>query len=79
MLVFHLAGNVMLDGGPRAEPEPPLAAWLVTDPRVEFIAQIRRLALLLQDRGWEEDAPVKPRRKCLERVDRTLAERHAAV
>lgn len=44
LLVFHAAGNVMLDGGPEAEPEPPLAAWLVTDLRGELIAQIRRLA-----------------------------------
>jgi hypothetical protein len=44
LLVFHPTGNVMLDGGPGAEPEPPLAAWLVTDLRAELIAQIRRLA-----------------------------------
>lgn len=44
LLVLHAAGNVMLDGGPEAEPEPPLAAWLVTDLRGELIAQIRRLA-----------------------------------
>jgi Beta-lactamase superfamily domain len=44
LLVLHPTGNVMLDGGPGAEPEPPLAAWLVTDMRAELIAQIRRLA-----------------------------------
>jgi Beta-lactamase superfamily domain len=44
LLVLHSAGNVMLDGGPGAEPEPPSAAWLVTDLRAELIAQIRRLA-----------------------------------
>jgi hypothetical protein len=33
LLVLHSAGNVMLDGGAGAEPEPPLAAWLVTDLR----------------------------------------------
>jgi hypothetical protein len=47
MLLLHRAGNVRLDGGPTAEPEPPLAAWLVTDPRVELIDQIRRLARTL--------------------------------
>lgn len=44
LLIVHPAGNVMLDGGPGAEPEPPLAAWLVTDLRAELIAEIRRLA-----------------------------------
>jgi hypothetical protein len=44
LLVLHPAGNVMLDGGAGAEPESPLAAWLVTDVRAELISQIRRLA-----------------------------------
>jgi hypothetical protein len=44
LLVVHRNGNVMLDGGPGARPEPPLNAWLVTDLRAELIADIRRLA-----------------------------------
>jgi hypothetical protein len=44
LLVLHSAGNVMLDGGPGAEPGLPLAAWLVTDMRAELIGQLRRLA-----------------------------------
>jgi hypothetical protein len=29
LLVLHSAGNVMLDGGPGAVPEPPAAAWFL--------------------------------------------------
>jgi hypothetical protein len=34
----------MLDGGPGADPGPPLDAWLVTDARGELMPRIRRLA-----------------------------------
>jgi hypothetical protein len=34
----------MLDGGPGAEPGPPLDAWLVSDEQAELIREIRRLA-----------------------------------
>jgi hypothetical protein len=44
LLVEHRGLRVMLDGGPGAEPEGRLDAWLVTDPRAELIAPIRRLA-----------------------------------
>ena len=37
-------GRVLLDGGPGAEPDGEVDAWLVTDSRSELIAQIRRLA-----------------------------------
>ena len=36
--------RVAIDGGPGAEPEGPLAAWLVTDQHAELIAALRRLA-----------------------------------
>ena len=58
LLVLHSAGNVMLDGGPGAEPEPPMSAWLVTDLQAELIAQIRPLA---RARGLSQQcAPTKP-------------------
>lgn len=34
----------MLDGGPGAEPDGPLDAWLVTDEKAELIGSIRRAA-----------------------------------
>jgi hypothetical protein len=40
----------MLDGGPGAEPDGELSAWLVTDDRGEFIRDLRRLA---RTRGLE--------------------------
>jgi len=36
--------RVAIDGGPGAEPDGPLAAWLVTDQHSELIAALRRLA-----------------------------------
>ena len=36
--------RVAIDGGPGAEPEGPLAVWLVTDQHAELIAALRRLA-----------------------------------
>jgi len=36
--------HVAFDGGPGAEPDGPLDAWLVTDERAELGAAIRRLA-----------------------------------
>jgi hypothetical protein len=36
--------RVAIDGGPGAEPDGPLAAWLVTDQHAELIAALRRLA-----------------------------------
>ena len=36
--------KVMLDGGPGAEPERDIDAWLVTDERAELMPSIRRLA-----------------------------------
>lgn len=44
LLIEAPAARVMLDGGPGAAPDGPLAAWLVTDERAELIAAIRRLA-----------------------------------
>lgn len=44
LLVAHGGVRVMIDGGPRAVPPARLDAWLVTDPRGELIAAIRRLA-----------------------------------
>lgn len=37
----------MLDGGPGAEPGPPVDAWLVTDREAELIHEIRGLASAL--------------------------------
>jgi G:T/U-mismatch repair DNA glycosylase len=36
--------RAMIDGGPGAEPEGPVDAWLVTDLRAELIREIRALA-----------------------------------
>jgi hypothetical protein len=47
LLVLGLDGGVMLDGGLGAVPDEQtgrLAAWLVTDPQAELIADIRRRA-----------------------------------
>jgi len=45
LLVAHRGVRVMIDGGPGAlPPATRLHAWLVTDPRSELIAAIRRLA-----------------------------------
>lgn len=44
LLVTHHGVRVMIDGGPGAEPDGRLDAWLVTDERAELIAAIRRLA-----------------------------------
>src|SRR5262249_15065647 len=37
--------RVMIDGGPGAEPDRNLAAWLVTDEHGELMSRIRKLAL----------------------------------
>jgi hypothetical protein len=50
LLVVHGGARVMIDGGPGAEPEGRVDAWLVTDERCELIAAIRRLA---RERGLE--------------------------
>jgi hypothetical protein len=44
LLVEHRRRRVMLDGGPGAQPDGPLDAWLVTDARSELIGRLRRLA-----------------------------------
>src|SRR5512144_1417821 len=44
LLVEHRHHRVMLDGGPGAEPEGRLDAWLVTDDRGELTGALRRLA-----------------------------------
>jgi hypothetical protein len=44
LLVEHRRLRVMLDGGPGAEPDGKLDAWLVTDERGELMREIRRLA-----------------------------------
>lgn len=44
LLVAHGGVRVMIDGGPQAEPEGRLAAWLVTDERGELMPAIRRSA-----------------------------------
>lgn len=43
LLVTYRRQRVVLDGGPGAAPEGPLAAWLVTDERAELIRSLRRL------------------------------------
>lgn len=53
LLVEHGGQRVMLDGGPGAEPEGELDAWLVTDERGELIRDLRRLA---RARGLEPAA-----------------------
>jgi hypothetical protein len=52
LLVDHAAGAVMLDGGPGAEPDAEIRAWLVTDLRSELVSAIRRLA---RERGLEPE------------------------
>jgi hypothetical protein len=44
LLVHHAAGDVMIDGGPGAEPAQPVRAWLVTDLRAELISGLRAMA-----------------------------------
>jgi hypothetical protein len=44
LLIEHRDARVMLDGGPGAEPDGRLDAWLVTDQRAELMPAIRRLA-----------------------------------
>jgi beta-lactamase family protein len=44
LLVERGRTRVAIDGGPGAEPDGPVAAWLVTDERAELIRQLRRLA-----------------------------------
>lgn len=44
LLVEHHRRRVMLDGGPDAQPDGKLDAWLVTDERGELMREIRRLA-----------------------------------
>jgi hypothetical protein len=44
LLIEHGGARVAIDGGPGAEPEGHLDAWLVTDERAELIAALRRLA-----------------------------------
>jgi len=44
LLIEHGQARVAIDGGPGAEPDGPLAAWLVTDQHAELIRQLRRLA-----------------------------------
>jgi hypothetical protein len=41
LLVRYRRRQVMLDGGPRAEPAGPLAAWLVSDERCELRRELR--------------------------------------
>jgi Beta-lactamase superfamily domain len=48
LLIRYRRRRVMLDGGPGAEPEGPVDAWLVTDEQAELIRPLRRLAA---DRG----------------------------
>jgi hypothetical protein len=47
VLVEHGTARVMIDGGPGAEPEGSLDAWLVTDENAELMPAIRRKARLL--------------------------------
>lgn len=44
LLIEHGQARVAIDGGPGAEPDCLLGAWLVTDDRAELIRQLRRLA-----------------------------------
>lgn len=44
LLLRHPAGDVMLDGGPGAEPQSPVRRWLVTDLRSELVGTLRTLA-----------------------------------
>lgn len=47
LLVEYRGARVVLDGGPGADVDGPLDAWLVTDQRAELIAAIRRMARAL--------------------------------
>ena len=44
LLVRYRRRQVMIDGGPGAEPAGPLAAWLVSDQHSELRAELRVLA-----------------------------------
>lgn len=44
LLVEHRGTRLVLDGGPGAEAEGDLDAWLVTDARAELLPRIRRSA-----------------------------------
>jgi len=44
LLIEHGNTRVMLDGGPGAEPDGRLDAWLVTDMHSELISRIRTAA-----------------------------------
>ncbi|MDQ3938521.1 MAG: hypothetical protein M3253_07550 [Chloroflexota bacterium] len=44
LLIEHGGRRVAIDGGPGAEPEGRLDAWLVTDERAELMPAIRRAA-----------------------------------
>jgi hypothetical protein len=46
LLVSYRNHQVMLDGGPGAEPTGRIDAWLVTDDRSELIRPLRRLAAI---------------------------------
>lgn len=50
LLIEHRDARVALDGGPGAEAEGQLDAWLVTDERAELMPAIRRAA---RGRGME--------------------------
>lgn len=50
VLVARRGSRVMIDGGPGAEPQGRLDAWLVTDERGELMPAIRRIAA---ERGLE--------------------------
>lgn len=45
LLVEAGSNRVMIDGGPGANPQEKINAWLVTDERSELIRDIRRLAI----------------------------------
>ena len=47
LLIAHRGARVAIDGGPGAEPEAPVSAWLVTDERAELMPAIRRTARAL--------------------------------
>jgi hypothetical protein len=44
LLIEHQRSRVALDGGPGAEPQGDVDAWLVTDERAELMPAIRRAA-----------------------------------
>lgn len=52
LLVAHRGTRVMIDGGPGAEPDGRLDAWLVTDAQAELRGALRRLA---RARGLEPE------------------------